>query len=101
MYGKTTPRPSELSKVAYVLSTPLADLMAIYEGYDPQPPPLQDAIRELVAVLHPLVDQATDGVEARLRAVEAELESLRARRVDAAHEGRSVPDGTAGSGTSG
>lgn len=48
MYGKTTPRPSELSKVAAVLDVPFADLMAIYEGRDPEPPPLQDAIRELV-----------------------------------------------------
>jgi transcriptional regulator with XRE-family HTH domain len=48
MYGKTTPRPSELSKVAATLDVPFADLMAIYEGRDPEPPPLQDAIRELV-----------------------------------------------------
>ena len=48
MYGKTTPRPSELSKVAAVLDVPFADLMAIYEGREIEPPPLQDAIRELV-----------------------------------------------------
>ena len=48
MYGKTTPRPAELSKVATALDVPFADLMAIYEGRDPEPPPLQDAIRELV-----------------------------------------------------
>lgn len=48
MYGKTTPRPSEFSKVAQTLGVPMADFMAIYEGRDPEPPPLQDAIRELV-----------------------------------------------------
>ena len=51
MYGKTTPRPSELSKVAQALNVPMADLMAIYEGRDPEPAPLQDAIRELVEEL--------------------------------------------------
>jgi len=48
MYGKTTPRPSELSKVAATLDVPFADLMAVYEGREIEPPPLQDAIRELV-----------------------------------------------------
>ena len=48
MYGNTTPRPSELSKVARVLKVPMADLMAIYEGRQVEPPPVQDAIRELV-----------------------------------------------------
>ena len=48
MYGKTTPRPSELSKVANVLDMSLADLMAVYEGREPEPQPLQDSIRELV-----------------------------------------------------
>lgn len=48
MYGKTTPRPHELSKVANLLNVPMADLMAIYEGRAVEPPPLQDAIRELV-----------------------------------------------------
>ena len=48
MYGNTTPRPSELSKVAKVLGVPMDDLMAVYEGRQVQPPPLQDAIRELV-----------------------------------------------------
>lgn len=51
MYGKTTPRPSELSKVAHVLDIPMADLMAVYEGREIQPPPLHEAIRELVAEL--------------------------------------------------
>lgn len=52
MYGKTTPRPSELSKVAATLDVPFADLMAIYEGRNPEPPPLQDAIRDLVVAIN-------------------------------------------------
>lgn len=51
MYGKTTPRPSELSKVAKVLGVRYDDLYAVYEGRNPEPPPLQDAIRELVEEL--------------------------------------------------
>ena len=49
MGGKTTPRPAELHKVALALGLRLDDLMAAYEGRDPEPQPLQDAIRDLVA----------------------------------------------------
>lgn len=45
---RTTPRPAEVRKVAAALQVPYADLMAAYEGRDPEPAPLQDAIRELV-----------------------------------------------------
>ena len=45
---KTTPRPHEVSKVGRVLGVPLANLMAAWEGRPVEPPPLQDAIRELV-----------------------------------------------------
>lgn len=48
MYGKTTPRPHELSKVALALEIPLADLMAVYEGRPITPPPLHESIRELI-----------------------------------------------------
>ena len=96
----TVPRGAELKKVAKALGVSLWDLKAAYDGTAPEPPPLQDVVADLISILGPLVEQATDGIEARLRAVEAEL-ALRAQRVDGAHEGRSVPDGTAGSGTSG
>ena len=55
MYGKTTPRPSELEKVAQALDMSMADLMAIYEGRDPAPPALQDVMRELTDEIHQLV----------------------------------------------
>ena len=51
MYGKTVPRPSELAKVAQALDMSMADLMAVYEGRDPEPPSLQDAIRELAGAI--------------------------------------------------
>ena len=48
-YGdKTVPRPHEVKKVADVLGVRYSDLLAAYEGHDPEPPPLQDAIHELV-----------------------------------------------------
>ena len=71
MYGKTTPRPSELSKVARVLDVPMNDLMAVYEGRDPEPPPLQDAIRELVGELRLSRIQQHEATMALLAAVGA------------------------------
>lgn len=55
--GKTVPRGAELRKVAHVLGVAYADLMAAYEGRDPEPPPLTDAIRELVASVEELVSR--------------------------------------------
>lgn len=45
---KTIPRPFELKKVGDALGVPYGDLMAAWEGRPLEPPPLQDAIRELV-----------------------------------------------------
>lgn len=73
MYGKTTPRPSELSKVARVLDVRMADLMAIYEGRNPEPPPLQDAIRELVAELRLSRIQQHEATMALLQAIGASI----------------------------
>lgn len=69
MYGKTTPRPSELHKVARLLDLRLDDLMAVYEGRDPEPKPLQDAIRELIDQLGEQTKAITELAEA-LRAGE-------------------------------
>lgn len=90
---RTVPRGAELKKVAKALGMRYAELEAAYDGVDPEPPPLQDAIKELVVALRPLVEQATDGIEARLRAVETEL-ALRAQREAATPPRRSVLDGT-------
>lgn len=54
---RTTPRPHEVRKVAAALGVPYADLMAAYEGRAPDPPPVQDAIRELVDELRALVSE--------------------------------------------
>ena len=49
--GKTVPRGHELEKVAKATGTSLWVLQAAYEGRAPDPPPLQDAVRELVGEL--------------------------------------------------
>jgi transcriptional regulator with XRE-family HTH domain len=56
--GRTTPRPFEVKKVAAVLGVPYGELMAAYEGYDPEPPPLQDAVRELVGEMRALIAES-------------------------------------------
>jgi len=48
-YGdRTVPRPAELKKVADALGASYGDFMAVYEGRDPEPTPLVDAIAELI-----------------------------------------------------
>jgi len=46
--GRTQPRPNELKKVADAAGTTLINLMDAYEGRDPEPPTLVDAILQLV-----------------------------------------------------
>lgn len=75
-YGnRTTPRPFEVKKVAAVLGIPYGDLMAAWEGYDPEPPPLQDAVRELVGEMRALVAESR---LARAQQDEATMALLRA-----------------------
>lgn len=51
-YGdRTVPRPNELKKVADAAGTTLIALMDAYEGRDPEPPSLVEAIYALVAEL--------------------------------------------------
>lgn len=55
-YGdKTVPRPHEVKKVGDVLGVSYSDLIAAWEGKDPEPPPLQEAIAELVVEIRELV----------------------------------------------
>lgn len=75
MYGKTTPRPHELSKVAKVLDLPLDHFMAIYEGREPEAQPLHEAIAELTAALRDLVGEMR---EERERGQDAAAAMLRA-----------------------
>jgi ribosome-binding protein aMBF1 (putative translation factor) len=49
--GRTVPRPAEVRKVAEAVDIPLVVLMDAYEGRDPEPMVLQDAISELVGEL--------------------------------------------------
>lgn len=49
--GRTVPRPNELKKVADAAGTSLLSLMDAYEGRDPEPPTLVDAIQALVSEL--------------------------------------------------
>ena len=53
--GRTVPRPFELKKVATALETSYAELWSRYEGMEPEPLPLQDAVRALIPVLSDLV----------------------------------------------
>jgi transcriptional regulator with XRE-family HTH domain len=102
MYGKTTPRPSELSKVARVLDRPMDYFMAIYEGREPEPKLLEDAVGELTAVVRELVAEIR---EERARGQDAAAAMLRAAAVLGSHpkngEGPAstaprVPHGTKG-----
>jgi transcriptional regulator with XRE-family HTH domain len=98
MYGKTTPRPSELSKVAAVLEKPLDYFMAIYEGRDPEPPPLMQRLEELTAAVRDLVveireDREQAQGEARGRAA---AEALRLFEDSGSHTTPRAPRGTRG-----
>lgn len=57
-YGdRTVPRPAEVKKVATVLGVPYGDLMAAYDGTDPEPKPVQDALVDLANVLRESIEE--------------------------------------------
>jgi transcriptional regulator with XRE-family HTH domain len=105
--GKTVPRGFELEKVAKATGTSLWVLQAAYEGRAPEPPPLQDAIRDLAdemnrqtAAISSLVGEfqrdrtaRAEAIEARLRAVEAEVRSPRERPTGGGLPEQSAPRG--------
>lgn len=75
-YGdKTTPRPGEVRRVAIALGARFADLMAAYDGTDPEPVPLQDAIRELIEEMREGRRQQEIAALALIRATTAVLEA--------------------------
>lgn len=75
-YGdKTVPRPHEVKKVADVLGVRYSDLLAAYEGHDPEPPLLQDAIHELVTEMRLEREQQHETAMAIMRALAALLPS--------------------------
>jgi transcriptional regulator with XRE-family HTH domain len=74
--SRTVPRPHELKKVADSIGTSYGDLMAAYEGRDPEPQPLQDAVSDLTAAVRALIveireerDRGQDAAAAIVRAV--------------------------------
>lgn len=66
---RTVPRPFELSKVAKALDVSLNDLLSAWEGRPLEPPPLQDAIRELVEEIRLQRAQEHEATMALLQAV--------------------------------
>lgn len=53
--GRTRPRGKELRQLADFLGMAYSELEAVYEGRDPEPLPLQDAVRDLIRSLDDLV----------------------------------------------
>lgn len=94
MYGKTTPRPSELSKVAAALGVSMADLMAVYEGREPEPQPLHEAIRELVEEMRLSRAQQDEATMALLRALGAIVGPDRGLSGTSADNGAATPAGS-------
>lgn len=76
---KTVPRPFEVSKVAKALNVPMADLLAAWEGRPIEPPPLHDAIRELIEELRLSRAQQDESTRALLQAVGALVREAPAR----------------------
>lgn len=66
---RTVPRPFELSKIAKVLDVSLNDLLSAWEGRPVEPPPLQDAIRELVEEMRLQRAQEHEATMALLQAI--------------------------------
>lgn len=90
-YGdKTTPRPTEVKRVALALGARFADFMAAYEGIDPEPVPLQDAIRELIEQMRAQQAQQEIATMAMLRALNR-LASAQALEIETRAESVSAP----------
>jgi transcriptional regulator with XRE-family HTH domain len=46
--GATTPRPAIVRKLAATLDVPYGDLLAAYDGTEPEPVPLHEAVQSLI-----------------------------------------------------
>lgn len=82
---RTTPRPAEMAKVGKVVGLRLVDLMDTWEGRDPQPPALEEVLRELVAEIRVATYEER---KSRIALEEATATILRALGVSA----RPAPD---------
>jgi transcriptional regulator with XRE-family HTH domain len=92
---RTTPRPAELKKVADALDVRLVELMDAWDGREPQPPELEDAIRELVAEIRLDRQRRSEVVTVALAGIARALESVGTQYVRDANG-----DGTANNGPS-
>lgn len=97
--GRTTPRPYELRKVAVALQVAYSELWAIYEGLDPEPLPLTEAVQGLTERLEDLIAELRLTRAEQIVATETMMEALGAlgstpsrarRRDDSAREGRAA-----------
>lgn len=73
---KTTPRPHEVKKVADVLGVSYGDLIAAWEGEDPEPKPLADAIRDLIVELRLDRLERRESIDALVRALTARADPV-------------------------
>lgn len=107
---RTTPRGAEMKRVASAIGLRLADLEAAYEGIDPEPPPLTEAIAEQTAQITALVESVRelvaflrgprspeDPIVGRARAAWSEAEAAYEKERARSTSGRrsSDPDGPA------
>lgn len=74
--GRTVPRPAEVKRVADTLGVSYGDLLAAYEGREPEPPELHDAIRELVEEMRLDRRQQTQAIASLTQALYALVKSL-------------------------
>jgi transcriptional regulator with XRE-family HTH domain len=100
--NKTRPRGAELQKVAKVLDIPYATLEAAYEGRDPEPQPLHEAVADLTRAVRVLVaeiredrERGQDAAAAMLRAAGV-LGSLATSEGDTGSTAPVAPRGTRG-----
>ena len=93
--GKTVPRGHELNKVAKATGTTVWVLQAAYEGRPPDPPPLQDAIRDLVTLAGGLLSEVQAQREewATERGARAELEASILESLQAVRRAANQRDG--------
>lgn len=76
--GRTTPRPGEVRKVAGALGIAYGDLLAAYDGREPDPQPLSDAVHELVVMLREWLDGEREHRAAQNQAIAALLRAMAA-----------------------
>jgi transcriptional regulator with XRE-family HTH domain len=78
--GRTLPRGHGLRAVADVLGARYSDLQDAYDGRDPEPPTLVEAIQELIAELREGRREQREATDAILRTLGAALPELLTRR---------------------